>query len=116
MAKIKCGLLTWKHLLWIFEIFMIFFLCVALYLNGRQGERCCFICSLGLAGVQALDVAEMSGCQFLLKLAVSKGIFPFCISPRTILREEFASMCDGCPMQRQTLNVAKLRAAASNYF
>ena len=64
-----------------------FFVCVELHLNGGQGERCCFIYSLGSAGVQALNVAEISGYQFLSELAVNKGIFPICISPRTVLRE-----------------------------
>lgn len=60
---------------------------------------------MGLAGGRALDVAERSGYPFLSELAVSKGIFPFSISPSTVLREEFASMCDGCPLQRQTHSV-----------
>jgi len=46
---------------------------------------------------------------------VNKGIFLFCISPRTILREESASACDGCTMQRQTFDVAEPGAAASSY-
>lgn len=57
------------------NILRFFFCGVELYLNGGQGERCCFIYCWGLAGMEALDVAEIPGYWFLLELAVSKGIF-----------------------------------------
>lgn len=85
-------------------------MCVELYLNGGRGRVA------ALFTVQAAGVAELSGNQFLSEHAVNAGLFPFCISPRTVLRKDFAAMCDGCPVQMQTFRVAKPRAAASHYF
>lgn len=59
MAKIKCDLLTTDFCYGFLKYFTIFFCGVELYLNGGQGERCCFIYCLGLAGMEALDVAEI---------------------------------------------------------
>lgn len=42
--------------------------------------------------------------------------FLFRVSSRTVLRKDFAAMCDGCPVQMQTFHVAKPRAAAGHYF
>lgn len=57
------------------------------------------LCLLGLASTEprTVGVAEGSGHCFILdgELAINKGVFRFCISPRTVLREEFASACDG---------------------
>lgn len=85
---------------------IFFFFGVELYLNGGQGERCCFIYCLGLAGIEALDVAEIPGYWLILEHAVNKEIFLFffflIISPKIVFREEILFICDGCSLQRQT--------------
>lgn len=57
------------------------------------------LCLLGLASTErgAVGAAERSGHCFILdgKLDISERVFHFCISPRTVLREEFASACVG---------------------
>jgi len=57
------------------------------------------LCLLSLASTEhgAVGVAETSGHRFISdgELAIHRGVFHFCISPRTVLREEFASAGDG---------------------